>query len=549
MVGGSLAIVVLFIFLRSLRSTFIISTAIPVSIIASFALVYFGGYTLNLMTLGGLALGVGMMVDNAIVVLENIYRVRREEPNPSVAAVIGTNEVTAAIIASTITTLVIFLPMFFAEGISGVLYGQLAVVIAFSLICSLAVALTLIPMLASRMLPQGDTGHARNAVMRWLESGFDAIDETYRDLLVLALRFRALVALSVVALFAASLLLIPKIGREFLPAADEGEIRVSAEMEVGTRLDVLDERMRGIEKTVAESIPEAINSVVNLGSSSWRPSGGTEGDIQVAVGPQSGRERTSEEIADEVRKALGDVPGMTIRARVSQGLRILRLGSGSDDGIEIEVRGFEFEILEALSTEVERLLAEVEGITDVRVSRESGVPQELVRPDRDRAADLGLTTQEVARALETAIAGSRAGNYREDGNEFRILVKLREAEKLDLEEVLDLTLTNSRGEQVALRNVVSVEPESGPQIVERKNQERVAYITANIANRDLGSVIADVQAKLETIPRPGNYGIFIAGDYEDQQEAFRDLLVSLIVSIILVFMVLASLYEGFRDPI
>src|SRR5690606_1760884 len=320
LVGGLLAIAILFIFLRSLRSTFIISTAIPISIIASFALIYFFGYTLNLMTLGGLALGVGMMVDNAIVVLENIYRVRRDEPNPAMASVMGTNEVAAAIIASTVTTLVIFIPMFFSEGVSGVLYGQLAVVIAFSLICSLAVALTLIPMLASRILRPGDTGHASNPVLRVLERMFEAVEETYGDLLKLALRWRVLVALAIVGMCGASLLLIPYIGTEFLPASDEGEVRVNAEMEVGTRLEVLDEQMQKIEAIVAKAIPETVNSVASLGSSSWRPSGGTEGSIQVAVVTQSTRQRSSVQIATDVRMAIGDIPGVTIRTRASEGL-------------------------------------------------------------------------------------------------------------------------------------------------------------------------------------------------------------------------------------
>src|SRR5690606_14792886 len=165
----------------------------------------------------------------------------------------------------------------------------------------------------------------------------------------------------------------------------EGEVRVNAEMEVGTRLEVLDEQMQKIEAIVAKAIPETVNSVASLGSSSWRPSGGTEGSIQVAVGTQSTRQRSSVQIATDVRMAIGDIPGVTIRTRASEGLRILRLGSGSDDSLEIEVRGFEFEILEALAAEVERHLLDVDGITDVRISRESGVPQELIRPDRERA--------------------------------------------------------------------------------------------------------------------------------------------------------------------
>lgn len=549
--GGVLAICVLLLFLRSSRSTFVISTSIPISIVASFALIYFCGYTLNLMTLGGLALGVGMMVDNSIVVLENIYRLRNEEKlSPRDAAIKGTDEVTAAITASTLTTLVIFMPLFFVEGVSGLLFRQLAVVVSFSLLCSLAAAITLVPMFASRILRPHDSGHgARNPVVRALERCFDTIETVYADFLEICLRLRWLVTLLVVAIFAGTLLLIPRIGTEFLPSSDQGEVRIDAQMAVGTRLEIMDETMRRIEAIAIPAIPEMTRYVMNAGASGFGGGSASSGNIQVAVGPTTTRTRSSADIANDVRRLLRDIPGAEIRVRAGEGLRLLRLGASSEDQIQVEIYGYEFAVLDALAQRVKRDLENVAGITDVRTSRESGVPQEVVRIDRDRAADLGLSVSDIARALETAISGTRAGNFREMGDEYPILVKLADSKRLSLEQILDLRITNGAGTPIVLRNVVSIEPQLGPQIVERKGQERLTTVYANYSDRTLDEVIADVQATLRDIPRPDRYQVLLAGDYEEQREAFRDLMISLIVSIILVYMVLASLYESFVDPL
>ncbi|MBX3728727.1 MAG: efflux RND transporter permease subunit [Candidatus Sumerlaeia bacterium] len=551
LLGGVLAIVVLFVFLRSLRSTFVISTAIPISIIASFALLYFCGFTVNLMTLGGLALGVGMMVDNAIVVLENIYRLREEGMETEHAAIEGTHEVTPAIVASTITTLVIFLPLLFVEGMTGILFKQLAYVVAFSLICSLMVAITLVPVLAAKFLRRQDGGHATAQaplIMRVSERLFIGIETLYRDVLELALRFRILTALFVIALFCGSLFLMPHIGSEFLPPSDEGEIRVDVEMAVGTRLAIINETMKHVEAIVDREVPEATHTVVNLGSSSFRPSGGTRGSIQVAVGPTSSRTRSSEKIAEDVRRAIGPVPGATVRARASEGLRILRLGSGGEDRLQIEIYGYEFAVLDELAHRVQQAVSDIPGITEVRVSREAGVPQEIVRIDRDRAADLGLSVARVAQVLETSVGGTRAGNFRRQGYEYRIQVRIADAEKLTLDDLLDLPVANDRGEPVILRNVVQLEPRRGPQIVERKNQERLATVSANYTDRKLDALVADVQEVLRQIPRPNQYQILIAGDVADQKSAFQSLLISLVMALVLVYMVLASLYESLTDP-
>lgn len=557
LVGGSLAILVLLFFLRNVRSTFVIALAIPISIIATFTLVYFSGFTLNLMTLGGLALGVGMMVDNAIVVLENIFRKREQGGEIMEVAVSGAEQVTPAVVASTITTLVIFLPMIFLEGVSGVMFRQLAFVVAFALICSLLVALTLVPTSAARLLGPVCAGRplaTGGLSLRAFEASgliFRRLEQGYLALLRLALEHRGLTLAAVFLVFAGSLLLAPRIGSEFMPASDEGEVRISVEMEVGSRLEVVDAQVRHIERIVRDLVPEAENTVARVGSGGrgFGGGGGATGEIRVALVPAAQRSRSSEQIAQALRPALAGIPGTVVRVRAGQGLFLLRHGTGDGDRLQVEIRGWELDRLDALAAEVNSRISDVPGITDVRLSREVGVRQELFRIDRDRAGDLGLSVSRIARTLETAIAGTRAANYRDSGFEYRIQVKLAEAELLGIEEILDLTVVNSAGEQIMLRNVVVPETGRGPVQIDRKDQQRITSVTADISGRDLGSVAAEVRERLRGIPVPRDYEIVFAGDYEEQQKAFGELALALVLALVLVYMVMASLYESFRDPL
>jgi HAE1 family hydrophobic/amphiphilic exporter-1 len=551
--GGGLAVLVLLVFLRNVRSTAVIAVAIPISVIATFALVYLGGLTLNLMTLGGLALGIGMMVDNSIVVLENIYRRRHEEHEErTAAAVTGATEVATAIVASTVTTLVIFLPLAFAQGVSGALFQQLALVVAFSLLVSLFVALTIVPMLSSRFLRNGESRKSRGPTMleRVGDAVFGGIERFYLCVLRDALRARLLTVALAFGLLGLSVMLIPSIGTEFLPPSDEGEVRVDGEMEVGTRLDLVDRQTRLMESLVFPHVPEMAGSVVSIGASGWNPGDATEGSIQINLVPLAERVRSNTAIADDLRARLESaVPGMEIRTRAPQGQRLLERIVGGDEGLTVEIRGFDLATLDALAAEAARVVEGVEGITDIRVSRESGVPQELVRIDRDKAASLGVSVQRIASTLETALGGTRAGMYREGGDEFRILVRLENARAIPLGEILDLTVRGAGGEEIALRNLVEIVPERGPLLIERKDQQRIATVSANIAGRDLGSVAADVRAALAGIARPVGYDFVLAGAYEEQQEAFRELQIMFVLAIVLVYMVLASQYESLRDPI
>ncbi|NNF84146.1 MAG: efflux RND transporter permease subunit, partial [Deltaproteobacteria bacterium] len=554
--GGCLAIVVLLFFMRNLRSTVVISLAIPISVIATFALIFFGGFTLNLMTLGGLALGVGMMVDSSIVVLENIFRRQSEALEPAtVAAVEGAREVASAIIASTITTLVIFLPLIFVRGVSGVLFKEMAYVIIFALVCSLLVSLSLVPMLAAGPLAIREQRQKKRAptIERWDTAAnvfFKDLENNYRDLVLWALTHRLATVSCAAAILAASLLLLPMIGTEFLPPSDEGEVRVTGEMEVGTRLDLVDRQTRLMEKIVYSAVPETASSVVSVGASGWRPDAASRGTIRMSLSPATERNRSNVEIADDLRRRLsGNIPGMDIRTRAPQGQFLLERLLGGDEGLTIEIRGFALQTLDALAQRVALSIAGISGITDVDTSREAGVPQQEISVDRDKIADLGLSVRDVTGILETTVAGSRVGEFRSQGNSYRILVQLKDAEKRSLDEILNLTLTTGSGEQVALRSVVTTEPGRGPILIDRKDQQRLVNVTANVSGRDLGSVAADIQGVLDTIPRPAGYDLRIAGNYEEQQKAFHELSISLILALLLVYMVLACQYESLRDPL
>jgi len=551
--GGILAVLVLLLFLRNLNSTFIIATAVPVSIIATFALMYFSGFTLNLMTLGGLALGIGMLVDNAIVVLENIYRMRESGESPEQAAILGTEEVSSAIVASTLTTMVVFLPLIFVRGMSGVMFKQLSIVVSFSLLCSLAVALTVVPMLSARILRVPDKGDTLKKtlgqkIFRASSRIFTLLETKYKHILHVALSHRALVVVIALMVLGGSLALIPLIGVELMPSADESEVRVTGEMQIGSRLDVLDGKFEQIEAIVRKSVPEIKNVVTRIGGSSWRGTGSHTGRVRIALKPQSQRSRSSEQIADHLRDKLSNIPGVLVRTRAGQGLFLLRMGSSDADKVEVEVRGHDLEIADVLAQQVKKIVENVEGITDAKVSRESGRPEEVVIIDRQKAADMKLTVSDIANALQTIISGTQAGNFRELGDEYVIRVKIKEAERMNLKDILDLTLTNTDGQAVVLRNVVEIKPRSGPVLVQRKDQERVVIISANISGRDMGSVLSDIREQVRSVPAPQGFSILLGGDYEEQQEAFKELLLSCVLALVLVYMVMACQYESLRDP-
>ena len=550
--GGVLTVLVLILFLRSAAATAVIATAIPISIVATFGLMYFTGYTINIMSLGGLALGIGMLVDNAIVVIENIHRLRESGMGRTQASVEGAGEVTSAITASTLTTVAVFLPFIFVRGISGVMFKQLAVVVSFALACSLLSALTLVPMLASRLLedgrrPRGPGSNGRGA--GGFASFHTRLEERYGALIGRILKRPGPVILAAALTLALAGALIPFVGVELMPVTDEGEVRVTGELDTGTKLASTDEAFRALEPIVRDAVPEAKSAITSIGGGGFRGSGSNTGSIQIRLKPRGQRSRSDVAIASDLQKKVAGIPGLKTRVRTGGGFFLLRLGSGSSDQVQIEIRGHDFEEASRIAARVQSMVEGVAGVADAQLSRETGVPELHVLVDRHRAAGLNLTVSQVSNTLQTALAGTNAGALRDGGSEYGILVKLQGAEQMGLDEILDLRARNTEGIPVVLRNAVQILPRSGPVSIERKNQERIMYVNAQVRGRDMGSVVRDIREKTRTIPLPEGFSILFGGDYAEQQKASRELFMNVVLSLILVYMIMASLYESFRFPL
>jgi len=555
--GAVLAVVILLVFLRNARSTLIIATAIPISVMASFSLIYFGGFTLNIISFGGLALGIGMLVDNSIVVLENVFRHREAGEPAREAALKGTGEVTAAIIASTLTTLVVFLPLIFLSGRQSVMFGQLSYVVAFSLTCSLFVALTLIPMLCRTVLkverldPSGNETFLHK-IYRASEQGFRRADEVYCGMLHFALGHRKTVVFGGIVVLVAVLPLVRLVGFEYMPSTDEGEVRVYGEMAPGTRIEAMDEVFRQIEAKVQEVIGPYIENVqTSFGTGAWyRRSSANQGSLRIKLVDLNERDRSSEEIAQLLRQELSNIPGVIVRTRASGGLFIMRMLQPGGESIAIEVRGYDRDVALELAEEIREVLKNVEGITDTRLSRSRGRPEVTLEIDRDRAGEFGLSVSDIAGRLRTAFGGEVATRYREGGDEYDVRVRLREQDRVGLDDLRTLWITTPRGERVAVSNFVRLKRTTGPTIIERVDQERTLTVAANLApGYSLGNVMRDVRRALSQIQMPKGFTLVYGGEYEDQQESYREMLLAFLLAVTLVYMVMASQFESLLHPL
>ena len=549
-VGAVLAVVVLLFFLRSFSSTMIIGVAIPISVISTFSLMYFNGFTLNTVSFGGLALGVGMLVDNAIVVLENIYRHREQGKKPKEAALTGSREVAMAITASTFTTIAVFVPVLFMGGYSAQTFQQLAYVVSFALLCSLAVGLTVVPALCSRYLGSGQSGFR---IFSPLQKAMTSLSESYGHGIRWALGNRLLVTAFAAGLLGGSVWLSDYVGVELEPQVDDGQIRVNVELESGTRAEVTKDIIDRMEALVVERVPEAEYIMTEAGSDSPFRSISTHiGELRITLSDQSLRERNAREITNELRPLLtGIAPGVQVRTRISGGnFGRRRGGGGGGDGdrLQVAIRGYSPETTQSLALQARDAMLAVPGVAEAEVSRRPGTPEMLVRVDRLKAASVGMSVAEVADTLETAVGGRRSSFYREEGDEYDIVVRLREEDRLDLAQVGRIPLRTPRGELIHAEDVVRLQRQEGPVEISRVDQERIVYVSGTIADRDLGSIIKDLEVELAKINRPDGYEFQFGGEWEDQQEAFSDLLFAAGLALVLVYMVMAAQFESLRDP-
>ena len=546
--GGFLAILILYIFLRNGSSTFIIALSIPISLIATIGLLYFNGLTLNQMSFGGLALGIGLIVDNAIVVLENMVRLRENKKSREESALVGTKQVAGAIVASTLTTSVIFLPVIFMQTVSGMLFRELALVVVFSLACSLIIALTLVPMLGSKFLRiSNGNGNNSNGKKSRFGNWFLKVENFYSAKLEKALHHKKLVFISTITLLVITLLLWPLIPVELAPQTDADEIDVELEMAQGTNIAVVQQYLTELERLVKEVIP--MDEVKHL-SVEIRP-----GDAEVELSLESADTRTvnSFELADKIREHVaGKIPGAEIRVSAASGLWMLRrlFGSGGAEAVQIELRGYDLELADKIAANIENVIKEVQEIEDVRVSRREGRPEQNLIIDREKIAELGLTVSDVAEVIQTNIGGSRAGVYREGGDEFPITVRLQAKDRLSTLDLKNISLKTDNGGIIPVSAVVKTENRRSATEIDRINSQRVTYITANlISGAALGDVVEKLQDRLGNIYLPEGFTLVFSGEYEEQQKAQTDFTLSILMALILIYMVMAAQFERFLDPL
>lgn len=545
--GALLAIFVLYIFFRNGSSTFIIAVAIPISIIATFGLLYFSGLTLNQMSFGGLALGVGLIVDNAIVVLENIIRQREKNGEDlEASALIGTKQVAGAIIASTLTTSVIFLPVVFMQTVSGLLFKQLALVVVFALVCSLFVALTLVPMLSSKFLTitKDSSKKKKSRFQRF----FEWLEYRYGKVIGNTLESRKMVFGVTSLLILGSVLIFPTIPVELAPQTDADEIDIDLVMGDGTNIAVQNEYLKELEQIVLSVLP--MEDVKNV-TTDVRDG---RAEVEIAMVAADKRTSNTSAIADELREKIhGQIPGADIRVSAQSGLWILRRIFGSGGGaeaVQLQLRGYDINTSYELAQDIKLEMEKIPGITGVRVGTSEGRPEQRIIFDRKKIADLGLSVNEVASTIQTNIGGRQAGAYRDGGDEYPIIVRLQPKDRLSTLDLDNISIRTANGQVIPVSSVIVKETGRGPTGINRINGQRVTSITANLEDGvAIGTAVDNIRSRLINYNLPAGYSIVYGGEYEEQQKAAKDFNLSIIMALILIYMVMAGQFERFLDPL
>ncbi|KAA3661632.1 MAG: AcrB/AcrD/AcrF family protein [Calditrichaeota bacterium] len=582
--GGIFAVIVLILFLRSLKSTGIISLAIPISIVVTFFCMYLADVSLNIMSLGGLALGVGMLVDNAIVVLEAIDRYRSQGVGVAEAARKGASEVGTAVIASTLTTICVFVPIIFVEGIAGQLFNDQALAVTFSLAASLFVALTLIPMLSAREYKSGSSsagesqqsktgsmlsrifvtgpaailsffvriiGYFGKILLRVFEPVMQLFDRSLQRLIVFypvflekVLNRRLVLMGATVLLFVLSLLSIRFVGTELIPEISQGEFFIDIKMPIGTPVEETDRSVNAIAQTVQPI--ENIASVYavagtaaqmgfssteereNLGQIHVRLNEGLVGDVEA-------------DVMEKIRQKLAQIPG--IEYKFSRPT----LFSFSTP-VEVEVRGYNLQELERLSLELTQEMRTIEGLVDVKASTEGGNPEVQIVFNRKRVAQMGLDVSTIGQIVRRKVQGEVATEFTRQDRKVDIRVRNQEEFRRNVDDLRRMAV-NPQGEvPISLASVAEILLERGPSEIRRVDQERVALITANITSRDLGSIAQDIQEKIDQLQLPPDFRVKISGQQREMATSFDSMKLAIALAIFLVYLVMASQFESLVQP-
>jgi HAE1 family hydrophobic/amphiphilic exporter-1 len=543
--GGSIAFLVLLFFLWNLRSTLTLAISIPFAIVTTFIGIYFAGYTLNMITLSGLALSVGMILDNSIVVLENIFRHLQEGKERKEAARLGATEVSMAITASTLTSVIVFIPMVFSTGITGQFAKPLGLTVTFALFASLLIALTMVPMFASRFF--------KAERVRKEGKYFASLQSIYKKTLEKSLRHRALTLTAGLGIFIMSLLIFSFfIGGEVLPKLDEIYSSGLVRMAPGSSLDETYKFVKKVEQAVMEE-PEfrSIISMTGLSDSSKMDTaqgagaaGVDEAVIYFEISPKSERNRTAVEFMDTVRSKVPPLTRGTFYFMQTNDY----LTRGGERPVEIKLFGRDLKVLKKISDQVAERLRREKGIVDVNNSLKMGKPEIQISVDRDKASSMGITVSDIAGTVDAAFLGKKATTFHDQGDEYDIRVRISERDRKTTRDLKDVLISSPGGFQVNLTDIADVKQGRGPVKIEREDQERVVAISADTTSPDLRAIENRVKKILDTITLPEGYYFRYGGSLEDMQELMVSMFFTIGLIILLVYMVMASQFESLVHP-
>ncbi len=544
---------VVYVFLGRWRATFIIILSIPISLMASLVYLFATGNTLNIISMSALSIAIGMVVDDSIVALENITTHIERGEKPKEAAVHGTEEVGISIIASTLTMLCVFLPLTLISGMSGIMFRQLGWIVSIIMIVSTCGALCLVPMLCSRMLRAGrKKNKIHDILFTPIDKGLNAISDGYAWVINWAVRNRKTVIFGAFGIFMAVLLLLgPSIKTEYFPHADQGRLTVSIELNAGTSQEVTGEFARKFYNRICEEIPEIKICSYTFGQAdtdnafaSMQTNGSNIISMNINLGSMEDRKRSSSEIADIVRADLKEYPEIH-KGTVSEGMG----GMGSAASVAVEIYGYDFQTTDRVANELRDKMAADPAFAQVTLSRDQYTPEYQVDFDRVKLAANGLNSTTAAAAVSAAMSGSVGSYYREDGEEYDIRVRYDKSYRTSVEDIENIIIYNASGHGIRIKDLGKVIETEVPPTIERKNRQRMITVTGVIeGSHAMSDGITAAQQIIKDTDIPSELSAVIAGDYEDQQDMFKDLITLMILIIILVYMVMASQFESFMSP-
>jgi HAE1 family hydrophobic/amphiphilic exporter-1 len=554
-----LVMLMLLIFLRSGRSSLIVAVSIPVSIITTFSIMNWANVSLNIISLSGLTLAVGLVVDNAVVVLENIFRFKEEGEDTKSAAVKGAQEVTSPVVMSTLTTLVVFLPVLFVPGIAGLLFRDLALTISFALIVSVLVALTLIPVMGSRLFARDDArknldtppkpsrGFLKTKVVPALTRMFDRLENSYNRTLDKLLPKSGIVVTVSFLFLLATLPIFYLLGGEFFPEVDENRIVLEIQREPGVNLFELERTILMAENIIGREVPEARLVVSDygdkIGIQGADNPGGNQGIIRIELTPVSERSRDQFQITASLLRALEILPSTNVRE-----LREDPLSPDGETGLIVQIYGFDPEIRSELAVIAADRMRNTEGIASVFSQIDEGRPELRIQMDRERIARVGLTTSQVANAVSNAVKGDMATTFVDQGVEFQVLVQVDPIERSESTSLQQIQIRAQDGTWMPLSNLARIERVTGPSSIIRIDQERMVEIEADLDGIDIKTATDRTRASLDQITWPEGYRYEVAGAAEDQRRSFQYLLIAFVIAGILTYMVMASQFESLVEP-